>query len=662
MSKKSQEDLDLDLDDYEFVESEVPNATATANANANGDGNVGNNTEVQILTGDSAISHTEIENDNNKDEKPIEILRHPLEISYEFADAGSSYRMRKLQRCIDAANESGELLLMVASKRYPSIIEFQIAQEEQKELQKQNEDDKYQIRKKPVGEFIDKVVLSQITADINNARREAAQREAKAAEQAALKEQKQQQVAAQYKEAVEVTQAQLNSLKADMLRAKLKRSSEFDELEKQYTQLEDEFKLQQKKIQQSQMQPPQINKDDLKTRLSKNEDEMTVQELLLKEKLINAQNYDRANLQNIIKDKKFANDHDYIDEISSKLAGAENSAGNTKSSTFTINKNFDELMASAKNAQRGTLGENKKQRPCVYCLENSTHLNNQLLISVGEYAYVSLNHPNINLLSMTKSGKSKAATVTAVTGSGAGAGGQIPEPLMIMPISHRQNSLYMDEDEQKEVKSYMSAISKYYYSYYNHGCIFYEQNFQLRSSSSSNHLSRHCSIKALPIPLKLQNSVKGYFKNEIMAVNGATLADLNANHRLLIDTSGSNGGSAGYRKYIAKESAFFHVWFNLQGGYGHIIETENEKWPLNEDLFARRVVGGMLGVDSFAVEAKLRRWDSVRGGVRDYGDDNGDYGDGGGGEGKGEGELDREIVEKLEKVNEGWVEFDPTLA
>ena len=40
---------------------------------------------------------------------------------------------------------------------------------------------------------------------------------------------------------------------------------------------------------------------------------------------------------------------------------------------------------------------------------------------------------------------------------------------------------------------------------------------------------------------------------------------------------------------------YFHVWFELDGGIGHVVE-EPDRWPKG-DLFAREIVGGMLGAE-----------------------------------------------------------------
>ena len=47
------------------------------------------------------------------------------------------------------------------------------------------------------------------------------------------------------------------------------------------------------------------------------------------------------------------------------------------------------------------------------------------------------------------------------------------------------------------------------------------------------------------------------------------------------------------------------VWFELDGGMGHIVEDER-RWPRG-DLFAREVLGGMLDVD-IEVQKRQGRW------------------------------------------------------
>lgn len=54
---------------------------------------------------------------------------------------------------------------------------------------------------------------------------------------------------------------------------------------------------------------------------------------------------------------------------------------------------------------------------------------------------------------------------------------------------------------------------------------------------------------------------------------------------------------------------YFHVWLDLDGGVGHIVE-DADRWPKG-DLFAREVLGGMLDVGPEIIR-RQGRW-SVNG-------------------------------------------------
>ncbi|KAH0551369.1 hypothetical protein GP486_007415 [Trichoglossum hirsutum] len=80
-------------------------------------------------------------------------------------------------------------------------------------------------------------------------------------------------------------------------------------------------------------------------------------------------------------------------------------------------------------------------------------------------------------------------------------------------------------------------------------------------------------------------------------------------HKKLIDTlsrARTQGlGKLAFRRSLVKEAPYFHVWFELDGGLGHIVEDAN-RWPKG-DLFAREIIGGMLDADPAMVK-KQGRW------------------------------------------------------
>lgn len=526
--------------------------------------------EPVFLSGDSALAASETPS----------VDKSPLDVNYEFGDRGSGYRMRKLNRCLEEGGAHDE---EVVRRRYGSVYEFQIALEERDELDKKAKDPSYTVKKKPDGVYIDGI--QDILA---NMKRKPSPLDL----------------------GPEVSLTQLNDMKAAMLKAKLKQQKEaFAQLEKEYSALERRYNAQQEKP----------TKESIE---NKEESQMNVQELLLKEQLISGEQYDLQNAKSIARDADFENDIDYMDDTQ-------------VSNTFEITRD----LRGIRKAQ---------EEPCIYCLDNDTHLNNDLVLSLGEHSYVCLNFPTVNVYRNS------------------------PASLAILTINHRRNVLeaFGYPEEEKEIRTYMDAIRDYYKAS-GFAAIFYE-------SCLSKH--RHSMLKAIAVPAKDIKALKGYFRNEILSSgvsnqnsgdfddqgvgNGALLNDLNASHQVLIDTDVlTNKSGKSVKSLIAKESDYFHVWLSKTGGYGHIIdEEERGLWPVNEDLFVKRVIGGFLGKDKLEIEnvndpyfgnfRKPFSWKAPPGGTNDYTEDAVTK--------KGQ-PLDGTLQKLIEKVNELWLQYDPLL-
>jgi len=57
---------------------------------------------------------------------------------------------------------------------------------------------------------------------------------------------------------------------------------------------------------------------------------------------------------------------------------------------------------------------------------------------------------------------------------------------------------------------------------------------------------------------------------------------------------------------MVSEMPYFHVWFGVDGGLGHVVE-DGGRWP-KRDRFAREVLGGMLGVGGDVIRRE-GRWE-----------------------------------------------------
>ena len=79
-------------------------------------------------------------------------------------------------------------------------------------------------------------------------------------------------------------------------------------------------------------------------------------------------------------------------------------------------------------------------------------------------------------------------------------------------------------------------------------------------------------------------------------------------HKKIIDTlskSKEGLGKLAFRRTLVKEMPYFHVWYQIDGGMGHIVEDSN-RWPKG-DLFAREIIGGMLNKGPEVIK-KQGRW------------------------------------------------------
>jgi len=172
---------------------------------------------------------------------------------------------------------------------------------------------------------------------------------------------------------------------------------------------------------------------------------------------------------------------------------------------------------------------------------------------------------------------------------------------VIVPIQHRINMMECDDDEWEEVRNFMKSLTRMYAAQ-GRDVIFYE-------NAAAPHRRKHAAIQVVPLPTELGETAPAYFKEAILS------SDVEwSQHQKIINTlaKARDGlGKMAFRKTLVKEMPYFHVWFELDGGMGHVIEDE-ARWPRG-DLFAREILGGMLDCEPQIIK-KQGRWN--RGGER----------------------------------------------
>lgn len=116
----------------------------------------------------------------------------------------------------------------------------------------------------------------------------------------------------------QVTQTQLNEMNAKILKAKLRKSSDVEDLEIEYEKMKEDFYGKQKQGEDIQRQNDALSLKRNYGDSAINQDDMTIQDMVREEK--SSSGLGKSSIQSIIKDKKFSNDLDYQDDYSNKLA------------------------------------------------------------------------------------------------------------------------------------------------------------------------------------------------------------------------------------------------------------------------------------------------------------------------------------------------------
>lgn len=422
--------------------------------------------------------------------KPM--LRNEYEVNYEFGDAGSNWRMMKLRKLYRESKETGKPEDIIALERYGTLLDFDIAREEEKEL-KDRETYSHVPKYKPTGFFYHQREFATDESEKPLAKVEKA--------------------------------VDLNQLKAKMLKAKLQKSPEYDMLLAQYAELEKaELEKNSKQIGEPNSSGSAVLDLARQERLSKDNTDLIKQSVLA-----------------ILKDKKFSAD---LDEQDEKLSGLQK---NLQSGKLKLTSDVSLMSKLSRELDR-----------CQLCLDNNkpipiVHQSDNFVLSLAP-------QPSI-----------------------------VPHALMLYPKEHYLNSLQFEVEEKDEFRRVMACLSRFYYKKYQQKCIFYE-----------NSVKGHCHIMVVPLPTKISDSlIYDHFRSGIIEESN----DLDQQHRIVLDTR-----SRSYDNFISPEAPFFHLWLDQSGGIGHIIEEDT--WPAN-DLFARRVIGGVLRLDKFDVERKTRFYGSA---------------------------------------------------
>ncbi|KAK6836606.1 Pre-mRNA-splicing factor [Apiospora arundinis] len=283
--------------------------------------------------------------------------------------------------------------------------------------------------------------------------------------------------------------------------------------------------------------------------------EMTIEDMVREERRTRGQTGGEGLrlAERIAKDGKFDNDLDYMDENAEKLA-----------------KRVQKSEINLKNSAIGDFQKiNKILDRCQLCHHEDRDLPPVApLVSLATRIYLTL------------------PTEPELAEGGA----------VIVPVQHRTNLLECDDDEWEEIRNFMKCLTRMYHEQ-GREVVFYE-------NAATPHKHMHAAMQAVPIPYDLGDTAPAFFKEAMLTADEEW-----SQHKKIIDTgkAARDGGlgKLAFRRSIAKEAPYFHVWFTLDGGLGHVVEDAN-RWPRG-DLFAREILGGMLDVGPDVIK-KQGRW------------------------------------------------------
>ncbi|KAL3420825.1 hypothetical protein PVAG01_07270 [Phlyctema vagabunda] len=481
------------------------------------------------------------------------------EISYTFGDSGSQWRMTKLKAVYTQAEQSGRPLEEVAIERFGDLKQFDDAREEEIEMGRRKVyGNGYVGKEKPSGELYQERKLDLgIRKDHGHVDKER------------IPELPQAKIIPEPTAPVSpvIDQTALNRLKAQLMKAKLKGSADVARLEAEYEKAAAGYipaaqsevvvlgKMDNRMLAGTRGEVKSIdNKRGRERGLVEENEDMSIEDMVREERRTKGQagGEGMRAAERIAKDGKFDTDLDYMDDNANKLAKrVQKSEINLKNTAVSEFQKMNRILDNCQLCHH----EDKNEPPIAP------------LVSLATRVFLTL------------------PTEPELSEGGA----------VIVPIQHRTNLLECDDDEWEEIRNFMKSLTRMYHDQ-GRDVVFYE-------NAAAPHRKMHAAMQVVPLPYSLGETAPAFFREAILSSDEEW-----TQHKKLIDTAArarEGLGKSAFRRTIAKEMPYFHAWFSIDGGLGHIVEDAN-RWPKG-DLFAREIIGGMLDVEPDVIK-RQGRW------------------------------------------------------
>ena len=311
-----------------------------------------------------------------------------------------------------------------------------------------------------------------------------------------------------------------------------------------------------KRAKQTQMFDDSRNGEKL--RYYKNDDTSSLRDLVAREKHGGGEyeDYDANAADNIARKKKYKVSDMNVDDEYDHDAGIE------------MYENRRTKMSLAKQQQKAKQDAvqdftrmQSVHSKCAYC-ENSASMPRNMQIAHGYHTYLML--PPVGRL--------------------------VPGHCIIAPKVHARSSRQVDEDVWEEIRNFKKCLVKTFIAQ-GKECCFIETAMKLGAPTNSHHAMVEC----IPLPFDVAGRARMYFKK---AIDEAESEWSTHNSKKCISTAPPQS----LLTTIPPNFPYFHVEFNMSGGFVHVIDDES-KW---QRRFGRDVLIGLLDLPENLTQAKER--------------------------------------------------------
>ena len=284
------------------------------------------------------------------------------------------------------------------------------------------------------------------------------------------------------------------------------------------------------------------------------DDDKSLQDLVAEQKYSGTEDYDRNLADNIARHKRYRGKELDVDDEYDHDGGLE------------MYENREKKMSGAKQqarakekAVRDFKRMQAQQNKCAYCMD-APDKPKHLHVAYGNSAYLML--PPTGRL--------------------------VPGHCIIAPIAHTQSSRQVDEDVWEEMRNFKKCLVRMF-AQQGKDCCFIE------TAMKFGHGGRHGIVECIPIPQEIAVNAPMYFKK---AIDEAESEWSTHDAKKCLSTAPPKG----LRGTIPENFPYFHVEFNMRGGFVHVIDDET-KWKSN---FGRNILIGLLDLPEHLTDARQR--------------------------------------------------------